>query len=162
MDLSSGIFVAGHRGLVGSSVLRKLADLNYANLLTSPARSSILPTPMRCSNSSTSTARNFVFLCAAKVGGNSGQRTYPGDFIRENLAIQWNVIEASRPRRRTPLAVSGVVMHLIRETAPSPSKRNICSQARSNPPIAPMPWPRSRASRCAGRTTSSIGPISYP
>ena len=96
MDLSSGIFVAGHRGLVGSSVLRKLADLNYGNLLTR-SRSELDLTHADAVFQFFDQCRpKFVFLCAAKVGGILANATHPGDFIRDNLAIQWNVIEASR------------------------------------------------------------------
>jgi GDP-L-fucose synthase len=96
MDFSSGIFVAGHRGMVGSSVLRKLADLNYANLLTSPRSELDLAHADAVFRYFDQHRPEFVFLCAAKVGGILANATYPGDFIRENLAIQWNVIEASR------------------------------------------------------------------
>lgn len=96
MDLSSGIFVAGHRGMVGSSVLRKLADLNYANLLTSPRSELDLTHADAVFRFFDQHRPEFVFLCAAKVGGILANATYPADFIRENLAIQWNVIEASR------------------------------------------------------------------
>jgi GDP-L-fucose synthase len=96
MDLSSSIFVAGHRGLVGSSVLRKLADSSYVNLLTRPHAELDLTHAEQVFRFFDQHRPEFVFLCAAKVGGILANDTYPGDFIRENLAIQWNVIEASR------------------------------------------------------------------
>ena len=96
MDLTSGIFVAGHRGLVGSGVLRKLAGCNYTNLLTRPRSELDLTHAEAVFRFFEQCRPEFVFLCAAKVGGILANATYPGDFIRENLAIQWNVMEASR------------------------------------------------------------------
>jgi GDP-L-fucose synthase len=96
MNLTSTIFVAGHRGLVGSGVLRKLEDCHYTNLLTR-SRSELDLTDADAVFQFFDRYRpEFVFLSAAKVGGILANSTYPGDFIRENLTIQLNVIEASR------------------------------------------------------------------
>jgi GDP-L-fucose synthase len=95
MDLSSAIFVAGHRGLVGSGILRKLEDRGYANLLTRPRSELDLTDADAVFRFFEQYRPEFVFLAAAKVGGILANATYPGDFIRENLAIQSNVIEAS-------------------------------------------------------------------
>ncbi len=93
MDKDSRIFVAGHRGLVGSAIVRALRSRGYANLLT-PERSRLDLT------SAEQTARFFederpeyVFLAAARVGGIYANDTFPADFIRDNLHIQCNVIE---------------------------------------------------------------------
>ena len=96
MDLSSAIFVAGHRGLVGSSILRKLEGCHYTNLLTRPRPELDLTDADAVFRFFERSRPEFVFLAAAKVGGILANSTYPGDFIRENLAIQSNVIEASR------------------------------------------------------------------
>jgi GDP-L-fucose synthase len=96
MDLSSAIFVAGHRGLVGSAILRKLERCHYSNLLTSPRSELDLTDADAVFRFFERYRPEYVFLAAAKVGGILANATYPGDFIRENLAIQSNVIEASR------------------------------------------------------------------
>jgi GDP-L-fucose synthase len=96
MDLASSIFVAGHRGMVGSSILRKLECCQYANLLTRPRAELDLTCADAVLHFFERQRPEFVFLAAAKVGGILANSTYPGDFIRENLAIQSNVIEASR------------------------------------------------------------------
>jgi GDP-L-fucose synthase len=96
MGLSSAIFVAGHRGLVGSGIWRKLADDNYVNLLARTRAELDLTHADRVFRFFERHRPEFVFLCAAKVGGILANASYPGDFIRDNLAIQSNVIEASR------------------------------------------------------------------
>src|SRR5450432_1929756 len=96
MDRSSAIFVAGHRGLVGSGILRKLQAGGYTNLLTH-SRSELDLTDANAVFQFFEQQRpEYVVLGAAKVGGILANATYPGDFIRDNLAIQSNVIEASR------------------------------------------------------------------
>jgi GDP-L-fucose synthase len=96
MQLSSRIFVAGHRGLVGSAVLRQLAVNGYAHVLTRSHSELDLTDATSVFQFFEANRPEFVFLCAAKVGGILANATNPGDFIRQNLAIQWNVIEASR------------------------------------------------------------------
>jgi GDP-L-fucose synthase len=96
MNPSSAIFVAGHRGLVGSSILRKLEGCHYTNLLTRSRSELDLTDADAVFHFFDRYRPKFVFLAAAKVGGILANSTYPGDFIRENLAIQSNVIEASR------------------------------------------------------------------
>jgi GDP-L-fucose synthase len=91
----SRIYVAGHLGLVGSAIVRELRRLGFYNLL--------LKTRAQLDLTDTSAVRNFfetehpeyVVLAAAKVGGILANNDYPADFIRENLAIQLNVIDAA-------------------------------------------------------------------
>lgn len=95
MQKESRIFVAGHRGLVGSAIRRGLEVRGYSNLL--------LRTHAQLDLADRSAVRaffdrqkpEFVFLAAAKVGGILANDTYPADFIRENLEIQTNTIDAS-------------------------------------------------------------------
>jgi GDP-L-fucose synthase len=95
MQKHSGIFVAGHRGLVGSAILRRLQAEGYENLLTAGRDQLDLreQEPVR-----TFFARHrpeFVFLAAAKVGGIMANSTYSAEFVADNLAIQINVIDAA-------------------------------------------------------------------
>jgi len=95
MDSNSRIFVAGHRGLVGSAIYRNLKERGYTNLSSSPSdhwdlrRRDDVDRFFRINNP------DYVFLAAAKVGGIGGNSTYPADFIYENLMIQTNVIDAA-------------------------------------------------------------------
>ena len=91
----SSILVAGHRGLVGSAIVRKLRSAGYSNLLT-PGRGELDLSRQDSVEKYFSKQRPaFVFLAAAKVGGIWANNTYPGDFIRENLLIQTLAIDAA-------------------------------------------------------------------
>ena len=95
MDKNSKIFVAGHRGLVGGAILRELQRQGYDNLVTL-ARSELDLTDAQAVRRFFDKEKvQFVFVAAAKVGGILANNTYPGDFIRDNLQIQTNVIDAA-------------------------------------------------------------------
>jgi len=95
MDSNNRIFVAGHRGLVGSAIYRNLKVSGYNNLCSSPSdhwdlrRRDDVDRFFRINNP------EYVFLAAAKVGGIGGNSTYPAEFIYDNLMIQTNVIDAA-------------------------------------------------------------------
>lgn len=95
MDTESSIYVAGHRGLVGSALVRKLKALGYRHILTKTRNELDLTNPYQVDHFFEENRPQYVFLAAAKVGGIYANSKYPGDFIRENLAIQTNVIHAS-------------------------------------------------------------------
>jgi len=95
VDKGAKIYVAGHRGLVGSAILRRLRAEGYENLVLR-TRQELDLTDQRAVNRFFEEERpEYVFLAAAKVGGILANATYPGDFIRENLLIQTNVIDAA-------------------------------------------------------------------
>jgi GDP-L-fucose synthase len=96
MNRDSRIFVAGHRGLVGSAITAYLKQKGFARLLLrTRAELDLLDT--RAVDAFFAMERpEYVFLAAAKVGGILANDTYPADFIRDNLVLQTNVIEASR------------------------------------------------------------------
>jgi len=95
MDFDSRIFIAGHKGLVGSAIIRKLNSLGYKNILTVDKRVVNL-TDVEGVNCFFKVKKpDYVFLSAAKVGGIGYNKEYPADFIRENLQIQTNVIDAA-------------------------------------------------------------------
>jgi GDP-L-fucose synthase len=95
MDFDSRIFIAGHKGLVGSAIARKLNSLGYKNILTVD-KSVVNLTDVEGVNCFFKIKKpEYVFLSAAKVGGIGYNKEYPADFIRENLQIQTNVIDAA-------------------------------------------------------------------
>lgn len=96
MDHDSRIYVAGHRGLVGSAIERELRRLGYRNIITRTRTGLDLNNAPAVQAFFAQERPEYVFLAAAKVGGILANNTYPADFIRENLQIQSNVIEASR------------------------------------------------------------------
>jgi len=96
MNRDSRIFVAGHRGLVGSAITAHLKQQGFARLLLR-TRAELDLLDGRAVNAFFANERpEYVFLAAAKVGGILANNTYPADFIRDNLILQTNVIEASR------------------------------------------------------------------
>jgi GDP-L-fucose synthase len=95
MIRDSKVFVAGHRGLVGAAIVRRLAAAGYSNLVTKSHAELDLTNQLAVENFFTNEHPDYVFLAAAKVGGIMANRTYPADFIRINLAIQSNVIDAA-------------------------------------------------------------------
>ena len=96
MHPDSRIYIAGHRGLVGSAIRRELLRRGYSNILTRTHEELDLCDEVAVDAFMSSEKPDFVFLAAAKVGGILANNSYPADFIRDNLIIQTNVIESSR------------------------------------------------------------------
>ncbi|MBP3962404.1 GDP-L-fucose synthase family protein [Paenibacillus lignilyticus] len=95
MDKSSTIYVAGHRGLVGSAILRELERRGYENLLYRSSKELDLRERDQVQDFFENHHIDYVFLAAAKVGGIVANNDFPADFIRDNLLIQTNVIDSA-------------------------------------------------------------------
>ena len=95
MRPDSKIYVAGHRGLVGSAIVRRLRSAGYANILTRAHAELDLTHQPAVHEFLASEKPEYVFLAAAKVGGILANDTYPAEFIERNLAIQNSVIHES-------------------------------------------------------------------
>lgn len=95
MDKISKIYVAGHRGLVGSALVRKLQKDGYTNLLLKSRQELDLCDQGTVAAFFEKERPEFVFLAAAKVGGIHANNTYPADFIVENIQIQTNIITSA-------------------------------------------------------------------
>ena len=95
MDKQASIYIAGHRGLVGSAIVRSLKLNGYNNLIMPTRQELDLTRQDRTEAFFHAIKPDFVFLAAARVGGIIGNSTYPADFIYQNLIIQTNVIHAS-------------------------------------------------------------------
>ena len=96
MNKNAKIYIAGHRGLVGSAILRKLHEQGYTNLVTATSKELDLREQSAVREFFVSECPDFVFLAAARVGGILENDTYPADFIYQNLMIEANVIESAR------------------------------------------------------------------
>jgi GDP-L-fucose synthase len=96
MQLNSRIFVAGHRGLVGGAIMRRLQAEGFDHLITRDRRACDLENPCDVLQLFLEERPEYVFLAAAKVGGILANASFPVDFLRSNLLIQTNVIEACR------------------------------------------------------------------
>ena len=95
MRPESRIYVAGHRGLAGSAIVRRLQSAGYENLIMRGRDELDLTDQQQTSSFFEQEKPEYVFLAAAKVGGIVANDTYPADFIQQNLAIQTNVIHQS-------------------------------------------------------------------
>ena len=93
MDSNSSIYIAGHNGLVGSALIRQLQAQGYTKIIVSDGLD--LRNQKDVNTWFNNYKPEYVFLAAAKVGGIGFNKTYPADFIRDNLLIQTNVIDAA-------------------------------------------------------------------
>jgi GDP-L-fucose synthase len=92
MNKDSKIYIAGHRGMVGSAIYRKLEAEGYTNLISRRSDEVDLRDQQQVAGFFAQTKPDYVFLAAAKVGGIVANNTYRADFLYENLQIQTNVI----------------------------------------------------------------------
>jgi GDP-L-fucose synthase len=95
MKKNSKIYVAGHQGMVGSSIVRRLQADGYSNIITRARQELELTSQAAVAEFFIREQPEYVFLAAAKVGGIHANNTYPAEFIFENLMIETNVIHAS-------------------------------------------------------------------
>ncbi len=95
MDKNAKIYVAGHRGLVGSGIVRELTKQGYTNLITKTSAEVDLTNQAQVEELFSMEKPEYVFLAAAKVGGIMANKTYPAEFIYQNMMISANVIHAS-------------------------------------------------------------------
>lgn len=95
MEINDKIFVAGHRGLVGSAIVRKLKSLGYENLVLKTKSELDLRNQADVENFFSEEKIDYVFLAAAKVGGINWNKRNPADFMYDNLQIQNNVIDSA-------------------------------------------------------------------
>ena len=95
MHINSKIYVAGHRGMVGSSVLRRLETEGYSNFLVRTSQELDLRNQIDVQEFFRKEKPDYVFLAAAKVGGILANKSYRGEFIYDNLMIQNNVIHSA-------------------------------------------------------------------
>ena len=107
MEKTAKIYVAGHRGLVGSALVRALTTAGYTNLITRTRAELDLLNGGAVADFFTIEKPEYVFLAAAKVGGIMANKTYPAEFIHENLAIQNHIIHSAYKNDVTKLLFLG-------------------------------------------------------
>ncbi|MDB4926316.1 GDP-L-fucose synthase [Mucilaginibacter sp.] len=95
MDINSKIYIAGHRGMVGSAIYRKLEKEGYTNIITRISSELDLRSQQQVADFFEQEKPDYVFLAAAKVGGIIANDTYRAEFLYDNLQIQNNVINSS-------------------------------------------------------------------
>ena len=95
MNLNDKIFIAGHRGLVGSAIVRQLESRGFTNLLMRTHKELDLTNQVQVQTFFEQEKPDYVILAAAKVGGIYANNTYPADFIYQNMMIEVNVINSA-------------------------------------------------------------------
>jgi len=121
LEKSAKIYVAGHRGMVGSAIYRKLVKEGYSNLITRTSAELDLRDQQAVADFFSLEKPDYVFLAAAKVGGIVANNTYRADFLYENLAIQNNVIHQAYTNGVTKLMFLGSSC-IYPKLAPQPLK----------------------------------------
>jgi GDP-L-fucose synthase len=106
-DTSAKVYVAGHRGMVGSAIVRALEVAGFRNILTRSSAELDLRDQAAVNAFFAETHPEYVFLAAARVGGILANDTYPADFLYDNLAIETNVIHAAYRQRVKKLLFLG-------------------------------------------------------
>lgn len=123
LNLDSKIYVAGHRGLVGSAILRQLKGRGYENIICRTSKELDLRDQLQVEDFFRKEKPEYVFLAAAKVGGIIANQNYPADFLRDNLLIQTNVIDAAYRHKVNKLLFLGSTC-IYPKFAPQPMKED--------------------------------------
>ena len=121
MNKTDKIYIAGHRGLVGSAIVRNLKKNAYNNLILRTSKELDLTNQADVNQFFATEKPDYVFLAAAKVGGIHANDTYPADFIRDNLQIQTNIIDAAYRNKTKKLLFLGSSC-IYPKFAPQPMK----------------------------------------
>ena len=121
MNKDSKIYIAGHRGMVGSAIHRKLLSLGYTNIITRTSSELDLRVQEPVNEFFETERPDYVFLAAAKVGGIMANNLYRADFLYENLMIQSNVIHSAYATRVSKLMFLGSSC-IYPKLAPQPMK----------------------------------------
>ncbi len=95
MNITDKIYVAGHRGMVGSSIVRKLNRSGFSNIVTKASSEVDLRNQQDVNVFFENEKPDYVFLAAAKVGGIMANNTYKAEFLYDNLMIETNIIQAA-------------------------------------------------------------------
>lgn len=123
MELNSKIYIAGHRGMVGSAIMRNLQQKGYSNIITRTSAELDLRNQQQVADFFAKEKPEYVFLAAAKVGGIQANNVYRADFLYENLMIQNNVIHQSYINNVTKLLFLGSSC-IYPKLAPQPLKES--------------------------------------
>lgn len=95
MDKNAKIYVAGHRGMVGSAIVRRLTDLGYANVVTRSHAELDLTNQQAVTDFLSTERPDYTFMAAAKVGGIQANNIYRAEFLYQNLMIEANIVHAA-------------------------------------------------------------------
>lgn len=136
MKKDARIFVAGHTGLIGSAMLRRLQREGYSQVVTVPRSQLDLQDATRVNQFFEATRPEYVVLAAGRVGGIVENQTCPADFMDENIAIQLNVLKAAHKNSVTKLILFGSSCMYPRE-CPQPMAEDVLLSAKPEPTSLP-------------------------
>ncbi|HEY8094479.1 MAG TPA: GDP-L-fucose synthase [Methylobacter sp.] len=136
MKKDARIFVAGHTGLIGSAILRRLQREGYSQVVTVPRSQLDLQDATRVNLFFEETRPEYVVLAAGRVGGIVENQTCPADFMDENIAIQLNVLKAAHKTGVTKLILFGSSCMYPRE-CPQPMAEDVLLSAKPEPTSLP-------------------------
>jgi len=148
------IYVAGHRGMVNSAIVRTLQQQGHTNFVTRTHAELDLTNQADVQAFFAHEKPTQVYLAAAKVGGIHANNTYPAEFICQNLMMQANVIDAAFRNGVQKLLFLGSSC-IYPKLTPHPCRKTHCSPARWSPPTNPTPLPKLPASSSAKATTAN-------
>lgn len=155
------IFIAGHRGMVGSAIARQLEQRGDVELVLRTRDELNLLDSKAVLDFFATERIDQVYLAAAKVGGIVANNTYPADFIFENMMMESNIIHAAHLHNVNKLLFLGSSC-IYPKLAKQPMAEVNCCRARWNQPTSRTPLPRLPASNCASHTTASTGATIVP
>ncbi|MCX6210504.1 MAG: GDP-L-fucose synthase [Bacteroidetes bacterium] len=138
MNTQDKIYIAGHRGMVGSAIERKLRSLGFNNIISRTSKELDLRNQQQVNDFFATEKPNYVFLAAAKVGGIVANNTYRAEFIYDNLMMEANIINASHINNVTKLMFLGSSC-IYPKNAPQPLKEEYLLQGyleQTNQPYA--------------------------
>lgn len=132
MNKQHKIYIAGHRGLIGSALVKRLTAAGYQNIVTVDHVDLDLTDPNETTSFFNMHRPDYVLLAAGKVGGIVENQTFPADFINTNLAIQLNVLEAAHATEVKRLILFGSSCMYPRECA-QPMAENVLQTGKPEP-----------------------------
>lgn len=136
MNTQDKIYIAGHRGMVGSAIERKLRSLGFNNIVSRTSKELDLRNQQQVNDFFATEKPNYVFLAAAKVGGIVANNTYRAEFIYDNLMMEANIINASHINNVTKLMFLGSSC-IYPKNAPQPLKEEYLLQGYLEPTNQP-------------------------
>jgi GDP-L-fucose synthase len=119
MNKDSKIYVAGHRGMVGSALVRRLKAEGYDNIITRTSKDLDLKRQADVEKFFSEEKPEYVFLAAAKVGGIVANNSYPADFMYENMMIEMNVIKSAFDNQAKKTIILRFIMHISPISSPA-------------------------------------------
>ena len=157
LDRDATFYVAGHRGLVGSAIVRRLQAAGFDNIIGKTSAELDLKDRDAVFDFFAEAKPRYVVLAAAKVGGILANNTYPVDFLSDNIRIQVNVLDAALRSRAWSDCCSSGPRASTRSSPSSRSARSRCSPATSSRPTTRTRSRRSPASCTSRRYADSTG-----